>query len=106
SRNQHSSARADLGRNCTLPVRDDTRDRVLEGLRQRQFGGGERRVPWIAGWTPRIVRRERRRRNIVGATPPLDLSLDVLRSSFSLVQPLQRAVMTFVEAPVLRHRNP
>src|SRR5262245_37220296 len=55
---------------------------------------------------PRVVGSERRRRDVVAAPPDLYLRLAVLCRGFRLVQPLERAVMTLVQAPVLLDGNP
>ena len=49
---------------------------------------------------------ERGRRDVVAAAPLEDLGLAVLRGGLGLVQPLQPAVVTLVEAPVAAHVYP
>ena len=49
---------------------------------------------------------QRRRRDVVAATPDLHLRLAVLLHGLGLVETLQRAVMAFVQAPAALHRQP
>ena len=55
---------------------------------------------------PRVVGRERRRRDVVAAPPDFRLRLAVFRGGLRFVQPLQRAVVPFVQPPVLFDGNP
>src|SRR5690606_13084364 len=53
-----------------------------------------------------VVERERRRRDVVAAPPELDLLGTVLLHGLSLIEALQRAVVTLVQAPAPLDRQP
>ena len=91
----------DRRRDRLVPVRQEPRDGVLQRLGQRSSAGIEPGVARIARRMPRIVRRQRRRRDVVAAAPDLDLRFAVLRRRLRLVQPLQRAVVPLVQPPAL-----
>src|SRR5262245_48400881 len=55
---------------------------------------------------PRIVRRERRRRDVVAPAPDLHLRFTVPRGRLGFVQSLERAVVALVQAPALFLANP
>ena len=63
-------------------------------------------VARVVGRVAGVGRIHRRRRDVVGAAPDLDLLLAVLGRGLGLVQALQRAVVALVEAPALVHRDP
>jgi hypothetical protein len=103
---EHALAARDRRRDRVVPVGQEARDRVLERLRAGNLLRPQARVARIAPGVALVVRRHRRWRNVVAAAPDFDLILAVLRGRFRLVQPLERAVVTLVQAPVFRHRNP
>ena len=105
-RDQHALAGLHLRGDHLFPERDDARDGVLQAFGQRQFGRRERRVARIVAGAARIGRFERGRRRVVAAAPHEDLLLAVLRGRLGLVQTLQPAVVTFVQAPVVAHGQP
>ena len=53
-----------------------------------------------------VVGLELRRWNIVTATPDVYLVIAVFRRGFGFVESLQRAIVTFVKAPVAHYGNP
>src|SRR5438105_4501049 len=55
---------------------------------------------------PRRVLPPRRRRDVITAAPDFRLRLAVLGRGLGLVQPLQRAIVTFVQPPALLLGNP
>ena len=99
-RDEHALAGRDRRRDRLVPVGQEPRDRVLQRLGRRQVGRREPRVARIARRMPRVVVRERRRRDVVAAPPDLRLRLAVLRGGLRLVQALQRAVVALVQPPV------
>ena len=94
-------AGADLRRNFHLPVRHHAYYRVFQAFRQWQFLRQQRGIAQIARRMTCIVHIERRRRHIVGAAPQVHLLIAEFRRRLCLVQALQGAVVTLVQAPVL-----
>lgn len=106
SRNQNLLAGSDVFLDGALVEGNDAVDRDLERFSQRNDA---RIFVCVAGFLARIAFVgffEGRRRDVKGTTPDLDLGFAVLFGGFGLVQSLQRAVVTFVQAPVLDDRNP
>jgi hypothetical protein len=105
-RDQHPLAAPNRRRDRVVPVRQETCDGVLERLGERQLRRRDAPVARVVHGVARVVGRQRRRRDIVAAAPNLHLRLAVFLGGLCLVQPLQRAVVTLVEPPVLDHREP
>ena len=63
-------------------------------------------VPLVAVGVVRVVRRDRRRRDVVAATPHLHLVGSEALGGLRLVPTGEVAVVTLVEAPVAPHRDP
>src|SRR5690606_7315443 len=82
------------------------RHRVLEALRTRKPGARQQGITRVIECETRIVLTQRRRGCCVGATPHENLIVTILRSDFSLVEPLERTVMALVETPGMSHRQP
>src|SRR4029079_15291855 len=89
-----------------LPVRHDPLDGVLEALGERNLLAREARVAPVARRIAFVATLERGRADVVAASPDEHLLLAELRRRLRLVEPLQRAVVTLVEAPILLDGKP
>jgi hypothetical protein len=93
-------------RNATTPAGLDPGERVLQRLGRRQHVRWHIAVTCIEFRVARIICSKRRRRDIVAAPPDLDLLGAEFVGRCCLVETLQGAVMTFIQAPVALNRDP
>mmetsp|Transcript_62039 Transcript_62039/g.146951 ORF Transcript_62039/g.146951 Transcript_62039/m.146951 type:complete len:261 (+) Transcript_62039:2422-3204(+) len=105
-RDQHALAALDGWGNGLVPERQHAGDRVLQAFGQRDVGGVQAAVAAVAAFAARVGRLQGRRRGVVAAAPDQHLLVAVLLGHVGLVQALQRAVVAFVQAPGVAHRQP
>src|SRR5262245_30953930 len=105
-RDEDALAGADGGRDALVPVRQEAGSGVGETCGPRCLCGEQVGVARVVPWMARVVEVERRWLHIVAASPQMGLLGAVLRRGLRLVQTLQRAVVTLVQAPAALHRNP
>src|SRR5690606_36671133 len=102
---EHGLAGGEVGLDALLPVRQEALDDVLEALGLGQLVT-EARVLRVLVLRERGAELDRRLRGVVGAAPGHQLLLAVLLADLALVQTLQGAVVTLVEAPVALDGDP
>lgn len=95
----------DIGFNDFFPIGNDTVDCGLQGFCQRQFILINFGVVLLVSWSAFVIFCQRGRADIKAASPDLDLLIAILGGGVGLVQPLQSAIMAFVELPALFYRN-
>ena len=100
-RNHHSTTGAYGWGNRIFPKWQDTLDRVFQTLCRRQLLRGQARIARVKLGMPGIIERERVGSDCIGASPDEYLLIAILGSRFSLIQALERAIMTLIEAPIV-----
>jgi len=95
-----------LGNDDVVPVGQHTSHDIGQALGGRQHVGRQQAVALVVDRVLWTVAVDGGRRHVVAAAPQFDLLGAVALGGLSLVEPLQRAVVTFVEAPVALHRQP
>ncbi len=103
---QHVAPCLELGTDAPVPERQHACQRVLERLGRGQLAGRHARITALEARVLRVIRGQRRRRDVVAATPDLHLLGTVPGDRLRLVESLQRAVVALVEAPAALHRQP
>jgi hypothetical protein len=79
---------------------------VGQAFGERHLAIGQAGITPVAVFAARVVGAQCRRLRAVAAAPDQHLRVTVLQRGLGLVQALQRAVVTFVQAPVADHRQP
>ena len=106
SSHEHRLAVLKVGSNIRGEVRHHAGHDVFETLGDRTLGLRDVGVPRVMELAEFAVAVKVRWTNIVGATPSHELVVAVLLLGLSLVETLQRTVVTLVEAPGAMHRDP
>ncbi len=104
SGDQHVLVGAELRRHVFVPVRLHALQSGLQRLGRRQIV--DARIARVVRRVARVGRLQRGRRDVVAATPDLDLVRAVLGRRLRLVEPGQRAIVTLVQAPRALDRDP
>ena len=102
---QHLAAGADGRGNGVVPERQHAFHGVFQALGGRQLVGRDLGVAAVETGVALVVQRQRIGRDGVGTAPDQHLLVAVLGGRLGLVQALQGAVVTLVQAPVHAHRG-
>ena len=102
----HPLAAGNARRDHLVPVWQHALDGVLRHSVRGQFGRRQRAVAAVVGGVTVVAGLQRGWRHVVAASPQMDLLVTVLRGGFGLVEALQGAVVTLVQAPARMHWNP
>src|SRR5262249_56273838 len=97
-RDKDALARLKRRNDRLLVIRDRARDRVLQAFRFRYLDPG---IAAITAHAVGVVVRQRRRRNVVGPAPDLDLLGSDLVDHLLLVEPGEPAIVALIQPPVL-----
>ena len=106
SDDEHALALTQRRGNVALPVRHEAVERVLQRLRTGHLATGQRGVPTIATRPERVIHRQRGRSRRVAPAPELDLRLTIPLGRLPLVQTLQGAIHSLVQAPAALNGEP
>lgn len=89
-----------------MPEREEALDGVLQALGEGQLRLGDSRIAWVVTGPALIRFLEWWWRNVIAAAPDENLLVAELCGGLGFVEALERAVVAFVETPVLFHGNP
>src|SRR5260370_4615685 len=95
-----------VGHDGVVPVREHPLDDVFQALRAGEQLVGQPGVSRIMGGMPLVGALQGGRPHVVAAPPDLHLFLPILLRGLLLVEPLEGAVVAFVEAPAATHGDP
>src|SRR5690349_9821384 len=89
-----------------VPVGKNTLKSNFERFSRRKLFFRQRSVARIEVWMALVVPIQCRRRRVIATPPNLDLRFAEFLSCLGFIQSLQCAVVTLVELPGVRDRNP
>jgi len=105
--NEHPVSRLHAGTDDLVEIGSHPGYCILQAFRQRQLHLVlNLPVRCLEYGIPGVILRQSRRTHIVGTAPQMHLLLTVFIRCLRLVQPLQGAVMAFIQMIILNHRNP
>ena len=89
-----------------IPERQDAFNSVFQAFGQWHLAGLKLGVTAITALAAFVAGLQRRRRRVIASAPNQYLCVTVFFCGLGFVQPLQSAIVPFVEAPAVHHRKP